>query len=150
MTSSAIAVDLNQTLDVESNGSSEVALYDIAVVDNFTDLGFFFVGEVLNAGVRIYTGLSQNIICRLSANAINIGQTYLYALFLGQVYALDGIRTYQPCLCLCLGSTQITITLPLRLITLHLSHMGLTEGLTFIEIPSFGIVYSAEITWRAR
>ena len=39
----------------------------------------------------------------------------------------------QPCLCLCLGFSQITITLPLRLMILHFSHMGLTEGLTFIS-----------------
>jgi len=31
---------------------------------------------------------------------------------------------------------QITITLPLRLMTLHFSHMGLTDGLTFMEFSS--------------
>ena len=39
----------------------------------------------------------------------------------------------QPCLCLCdLFLEQMTMTLPFLLMTLHLSHMGLTEGLTFI------------------
>ncbi len=40
----------------------------------------------------------------------------------------------QPCLCLCLGFSQITMTLPLRLMILHFSHIGFTEGLTFIEL----------------
>ena len=40
----------------------------------------------------------------------------------------------QPCLCLCFGFSQITMTLPLRLMTLHFSHMGLTLGLTFIVV----------------
>ena len=43
-------------------------------------------------------------------------------------------RSY-PCLCLCFGFSQITITRPLRLITLHLSQIGFTDGLTFIFIP---------------
>ena len=38
----------------------------------------------------------------------------------------------QPCFCLCLGFSQMTITRPLRLMILHFSQMGLTEGLTFI------------------
>src|SRR5262249_14979814 len=37
----------------------------------------------------------------------------------------------HPCRCLCRGSGQITMTRPCRRITLHLSQMGLTLGLTF-------------------
>ena len=44
---------------------------------------------------------------------------------------------FQPWRCLwLLFLEQMTITLPLRLMTLHLSHMGLTDGLTFILISS--------------
>jgi hypothetical protein len=38
---------------------------------------------------------------------------------------------------LCFGFLQITITLPCRFITLHFSHIGLTDGLTFIAFSSF-------------
>ena len=44
----------------------------------------------------------------------------------------------QPCLCLWLLFLEhIIITLPLRLMTLHLSHMGFTEGLTFMILSPF-------------
>ena len=42
----------------------------------------------------------------------------------------------QPCFCLCLGFSQMIITRPLRLMILHFSHMGLTEGLTFMVVAS--------------
>ena len=38
----------------------------------------------------------------------------------------------QPCFCLCLGFSQITMTLPFRLMILHFSQIGFTEALTFI------------------
>ena len=39
---------------------------------------------------------------------------------------------YQPCFCLCFGFSQITITFPFLLITLHFSQIGFTDALTFI------------------
>ena len=39
---------------------------------------------------------------------------------------------YYPCLCLCLGFSQIIAILPFLLIHLHLSHIGFTDDLTFI------------------
>ena len=42
-----------------------------------------------------------------------------------------------PCRCLCFGFVQITLTTPLRWMTLQLSHIFLTEALTFIShLPS--------------
>ena len=44
---------------------------------------------------------------------------------------------YQPCTCLCLGFSQIILMRPFLLMTLHFSHIGFTELLTFISKPSF-------------
>ena len=42
-----------------------------------------------------------------------------------------------PCLCLCFGFSQIIRILPFLLITLHFSHIGLTDDLTFTANPPF-------------
>lgn len=54
---------------------------------------------------------------------------------------------HQPCFCLCFGFSQMTITRPLRLIILHFSHIGFTDGLTFTRIPPYIRVTGAQ---RAR
>ena len=46
-----------------------------------------------------------------------------------------------PCLCLCLGFSQITAILPFLLIHLHLSHIGFTDDLTFIFFSFINSLY---------
>jgi hypothetical protein len=44
-----------------------------------------------------------------------------------------------PCRCLCFWLVQMTRTTPRRRITLHLSHMRLTDALTFMmRVPGTG------------
>lgn len=43
----------------------------------------------------------------------------------------------QPCLCLCLGFSQMMRMLPFLLMTLHFSQIGFTDDLTFIVGPPF-------------
>ena len=43
----------------------------------------------------------------------------------------------QPCTCLCFGFSQIILTFPFLLITLHFSQIGFTDDLTFIVFPPF-------------
>lgn len=42
-----------------------------------------------------------------------------------------------PCLCLCLGFSQITLMLPFLLMILHFSQIGFTDDLTFTLNPPF-------------
>lgn len=42
-----------------------------------------------------------------------------------------------PCLCLCLGFSQIIIIFPFLLMTLHFSQIGFTDDLTFMVNPPF-------------
>lgn len=51
------------------------------------------------------------------------------------------IAETQPCRCLCLGFSQITITRPFLLIILHLSQMRFSEDLTFISKPHYIVIY---------
>ncbi len=50
---------------------------------------------------------------------------------------IDRAKRYQPCLCLCLGFSQMIRILPLRLMTLHFSQIGFTDDLTFIKNTPF-------------
>src|SRR5690242_9232308 len=51
--------------------------------------------------------------------------------------AIRAIGRY-PCLCLCRGLLQMTMVVPCRLITRQRSHMGLTDGRTFISAVPVG------------
>ena len=85
MTQAAVAADLNQTLDVEADLTAQVALDVVVAVDYLTQLGGFFFGQVLDAGVRIDTGLGKDFVGRLAANAEDVGQADLHALLAGKV-----------------------------------------------------------------
>ena len=56
----------------------------------------------------------------------------------------------QPCLCLCFGFSQITRIVPLRLMTLHFSHMGFTDALTFTMHSPFPFIYVPTRATRRR
>src|ERR1700747_2128081 len=45
------------------------------------------------------------------------------------------MRAIYPCLCLWRGLLQMTMVVPCRLMTRQRSHMGLTDGRTFISLP---------------
>ena len=45
------------------------------------------------------------------------------------------INGNYPCLCLCFGFSQITLTLPFLLMILHFSQIGFTDDLTFMSNP---------------
>ncbi len=61
----------------------------------------------------------------------------------------EGRRRDQPCRCLWRGFSQMTITRPCRRMTLHLSQMGLTLGLTFMCAFLAGLVL-AHISGKMR
>ena len=62
MTGSAEAVDLNEALDVECNSSSEVTLYEISVVDNFTAVSYTHL-DVYKRQAFLYTLPSISALC---------------------------------------------------------------------------------------
>src|SRR5699024_1832501 len=85
VTQAAVAADFNQALDIQTDFAAQVALNIVVAVDHFTQLSGFFFGQVLYAGVRIDTGLLQDLVGRLAANAEDVGQADLHALLAGKV-----------------------------------------------------------------
>ena len=85
MAQAAVAADFYQALDIQADLTAQVALDVVVAVDNLTQLGGFFFGQVLDAGVRIDTGLGKDLVGRLAANAEDVGQADLHALLAGKV-----------------------------------------------------------------
>ena len=85
MADAAVAADLGQALDIQGHGAAQVALHHIAMVNGLTQLGLICLGQILDAGVGVDPSLRQNILGALSANAIDVSQTDLDSLILGQV-----------------------------------------------------------------
>ena len=85
MAQAAVASNLNQTLDIQADLTAQVTLDVVVALDDFTQLSSLFFGQVLNAGIRIDTGLSKDLVGRFAANAENVGQADLHALLAGKV-----------------------------------------------------------------
>ncbi len=67
------------------------------------------------------------------------GKAYTSAAKGAQISALNNVlfEHYHPCLCLCLGFSQITMIFPFLLMILHFSQIGFTDDLTFMLKPPF-------------
>ena len=124
MTDTAVAADFNESLDIESGLTAKVTLDLAVMIYILTKLRDVILGQVLDSYIGINSCCGDNIACGFATDAVDIGQSDLDSFLSRQVNT-------------CLGFSQMTITFPLRLIILHFSHIFLTEGLTFIRIPSF-------------
>ena len=134
----ATVATLALTVNGEALAGTEMA-ETITAADDVAQLALVLLGQILHTDVGVDSGLSQNLGGAGAPNAIDISESDLDALLTGQINTGNTSHLLQhllnsPCLCLCLGFSQITMTLPLRLMTLHFSHMGFTDGLTFIVI----------------
>ena len=87
MAEASVAADLGEALDIERDGTAQIALNDEVVVDAFTELGLFLFGQVLYTGVGIDTGHCQYLVCAGSADTVDVSESYLDPLLLGQVNA---------------------------------------------------------------
>ena len=95
-------------------GNDEPALE--AIYEEYHRLQVFLVYQIA------YTHPGVSAISRLNNVCIN---------------HIQGSFVHYPCLCLCLGFSQIMRTLPFLLITLHFSQIGFTDDLTFTSNPPF-------------
>ena len=89
MTDAAVAVDLDHSLDIHTDFTTEVTLDVVVVFDFLTELGYFLLGQILGAGIGIDTGYLEDLLGGGSANAVNIGQSDLYALCVRNINACN-------------------------------------------------------------
>ena len=89
MTDAAVAVDLDHSLDVHTDFTTEVTLDVVVVFDLFTELCNLFFSKVLSAGIGVDSGYLEDLLSRGSADAVNIGQSDLYALCVRNINACN-------------------------------------------------------------
>ena len=83
MTSAAVAADFDQSLNVQSNVSSQVALNNIMVFNVFAQFGSILFGQIFDTDVGVDTGRCKNVFGGFLADTVNIGQADFDALFSG-------------------------------------------------------------------
>ncbi len=133
MTHAAITADFNQPLDVQLLFAAQVALHHEVFGNIVTQSRDFGIRQILDAGIGVDFGLCQNLAQAGQANPVEIGQPDFDALVAGR--SMPSIRAIviYPCRCLCLGFSQMTYSLPLRLTILHLAQRLRMDGETLIS-----------------
>ena len=92
VTEAAVAADLHQTGGVLPHLAAKVALGGEVGINVVTDLGDLILGQILDAGVGVHTGLSADLGGAGAADAINVGESDLDALLARQI---DAVNTGQ-------------------------------------------------------
>src|SRR5689334_20420475 len=72
MTQAAIAAEVHQTLDVDADFATQVALDEIVAVDHFADLQHFLVGELADATIQRDLHLLHDLASVLLADAMDV------------------------------------------------------------------------------
>ena len=90
------------TFDIERDVSSEVTFDDIIVFDNVTKFGHVVFGKIFAASVGVYTGFLEYFVGTASAYTVDIGETDLNTLCVGNVNAGNTCHCYTSLLTLSL------------------------------------------------
>ena len=84
MADTAIATDIHQSLDVELNERTALALYLQTQVSNRrTNCTYLLIGPILNLDIVADTGYVENLASRRTTNTEDLGQTDLTSLIFG-------------------------------------------------------------------
>ena len=81
MAKATIATDLHQALDVQGNLTAKVTFYLKVMVDVVTQLTDIFFGQILYANVRVDAGGGNDLICGITADAVNVGTSNLFTVY---------------------------------------------------------------------
>ena len=61
MANSSVAGDLNESLDILRYFATQIAFYFVILLNNISESGDFFFGEISNPGCRVYFCLNYNL-----------------------------------------------------------------------------------------
>src|SRR6266567_6647321 len=87
MTQAAIAAEVHQTLDVDADFATQVALDEIVAVDDFADLEHFSVAELIDATILGDLHLFEDLTSDLLADAMDVLERDQHALVGRNVHA---------------------------------------------------------------
>ena len=121
MSEATVAADIHQTLDVEGNLGSEVTFNLVLLFDDLPQKSDVICAESIDSDLRVNICLGADFLSGSPANSVDVSQGNLDCL-------VRQVNTFS----------QTMRTTPARLMTLHLSQIGLTLALTFIvKTPKF-------------
>ena len=86
VTASAIAANINESLDVHLNVAAKVALHYEVVVDGITKFDNLVVREIFRAGVGVDACHRQNFLRRGQPDSENVRESVFDSLVTGQIY----------------------------------------------------------------
>src|SRR4051794_14290058 len=87
MAQTAVRPDLDESLDVERDLATEIALDLVAPVDQLAEAVDLLLREIPHPGVRVDVRLRQDLLARRQADAEDVGQRDLHALLARDVNA---------------------------------------------------------------
>src|SRR4029450_12535672 len=122
-------------LDVLLDLAAQVALDLVVGVDPLPEADDLLLGQGADAGVGVDPGPLDRLDGGGPAGGGDAGGAGLPPARAPACPVTSG-PCAQPCRCLWRGLVQMTITTPWRRIVLHFSQILLTDGLTFMSLPT--------------
>lgn len=82
VTDASVAADLLEPLDVHRHFATQITLYQLMIVlDGGGDSSDLIVSQILDAGIRVHVCLCQETVRTCTADAVDVSETDLDALF---------------------------------------------------------------------
>ena len=130
VTQATVATDVHETLDVHRNFAAQVAFHLVALFEFLTDFVQFFSGEIIDAASPVGRPKRQEFSRPLHGRCRRCKSTRCpRALPLGRstpaILATVFLLKASPGAALCRGFSQITLSTPLRRMTLHFGQIFL-------------------------
>ena len=85
MTGATVTVDVHQLLDVGGNGAAKIAFDMVVRFEFLTQSRDLILGQILRAGIGVNPGFRENLFGTGQTDALNIGESDLNALFIGDI-----------------------------------------------------------------